>query len=131
MKIEARHLFFKGKTLAEAATQVGVSKSSAERWSRQEQWVEQRNVLELEMREKFLRENFGTYYKSLNYVVDTAYRILAKGLAERNLIAEGKLPRKRMKVTNRVMLNAAKTYLSLDKVIGDLDTFKRSLRLGL
>lgn len=129
-KNQARHLFFQGKTLRQAAKEVGVSKSSTERWSREEGWVEQRQLLEYEARDKFIRENLKWYYANVLKVTDTAYRVMMDGLVERELVSQGKLAKGRLKVTNQVLLTVAKTYLSLDKILGDLDSYKRAARLG-
>lgn len=129
-KNQARHLFFQGMTLRKAAIVVGVSKSSTERWSSEEGWAEQRQLLEFEVRDKFIKENLNWYYANVLNVVDTAYRIMMDGLAERQLVSQGKLAQHRLKVTNQILMAVAKTYLSLDKIVSDLDSYKRAARLG-
>lgn len=130
IKNQARHLFFQGKTLVQVADAVGVSKSTAERWSSDGEWVEQRNIIEHELRDKYLRENYSLYYANVLQVTDAAYRIVTEGMAERHLISEGKLAQRRMKVSNGVLFSTAKTYLSLNNILNDLDSYKRALKLG-
>lgn len=127
---EARHLFLQGKTLAEVALAVGISRSTAERWSVQFQWVDQRALLEYELRDKYIRENFNFYYSNLISAADEAYRVIANAVAERGLVARGQLAARRMRTSNRTMLAATKTYLELQNILNHLESYRRTARLG-
>lgn len=129
-KNQARHLFFQGKTLKQAAEAVGVSKSTAERWSVQGCWVEQRAILEYELKDKFIRENFNVYYANVLGIADASFRLLTEAFAERQLVFQGKLPARRLKYSLRTMIAAGKTYTELQGVINNLESYKRTLKLG-
>lgn len=129
-KIQARHLFFQGQTLRQAAKQVGVSKSTTERWSVEDGWVEQRAIMEYELREKFIRENFDVYYKNVLGIADASFRLMTDAFAERQLVFQGRLAARRLKFSNRTMIAAAKTYVELQAILTNLESYKRTLKLG-
>lgn len=130
MRNEARHLFFQRKTLTEVANALAISKSTAERWSRQGGWVEQRALLELELKDKYLRENFNTHYFKLKDAAADSFRLMAAATAERQLVFEGKLSARRLKFSNRTLLAAAKTFVLLQGAITDLEPYKRTPKSG-
>jgi AraC-like DNA-binding protein len=127
-RIEARHLFFSGHTLAEVAQAVGVHRSTTERWSREEGWVEQREIRNYELKHKYIKENFQFYYHNVIGVADDVYRVIADGIAERRLLSEGKLARRNLKISNRMLISMAKTYANLEKMICELDSYKMASR---
>lgn len=129
-KNQARHLFFQGKTLKQAAEAVGVSKSTTERWSVEGNWAEQRVLLEQELKDKFIRENFKVYYANVLGIADASFRLLTDAFAERQLVFQGKLPARRLKYSLRTMLAAGKTYTELQGVLSNLESYKRTLKLG-
>lgn len=130
LKNEARHSFFQGKTLVQVAEAIGISKSTAERWSREEQWVEQRALFEYEARDKYIRENYRAYYMNTTSAANLAFRVMTEALAERQLMSQGKLAKRRMKFSNREMMNAIKSYCALQPLLNDLEAYKRTLKLG-
>lgn len=127
---EARHLFFHRKTLAEVADALGFSKSTAERWSSEGGWVEQRALFENELKDKYLQENFNSHYFKLKDAAADSFRLMAAATAERQLVFEGKLSVRRLKFSNRTLLAAAKAFALLQGTITDLEPYKRTPKSG-
>jgi hypothetical protein len=129
-KSQARHLFFDGMTLIKAAEVVGVHRSSTERWSREEGWFEQRELRNSELKDKFIRENFNLYYANALELADSAYRLMADALAERHLLKSGKLAKRNLRISNQMFTSISKTYTSLEKMIGELKTYRNPAKSG-
>lgn len=63
-------------------------------------------------------------------VADLAYRVMTDALPERQLVFSGKLAKRRMRFSNRMVMTAIKAYCELQPLLKDLEAYRKALRLS-
>lgn len=111
---EAFHLFCSGLSLRKVAESLGVHRSTTERWSAEERWVERREQIWQQAREESLMASQCTYKIKLDAVYDSVQTLLLEAVAERRMYMQGRLSRRKMRISNQMFLSFAKAYAEIE-----------------
>lgn len=108
---EAFALFLRGASLRGVAATLGIGRSTVERWSQREQWVEQRRDAWLKAKNEVRQQYAEKFCDEAISLAESLYRIFATAHSQHQAYTEGALPRKAMRYTARELCALAKAIV--------------------
>jgi IS30 family transposase len=109
-KHRAFALFLKCKSLRRISAELGLARSTVERWCKAGEWVDQRAIYLTEQRTKAMKEMLKDSAQHYLTASQVAHANLLEAIAENRAVSEGRIPSKARKYKSRQILGLYRIY---------------------
>ena len=107
---QAFAMFLKFNSLRTIAVELGICRSTCERWSRQDEWVDQRAIIIAEQKTLSLKSMLENSVSGFRVASEAARLNLLEALAESRAFSEGLIPAKARRFKPSQILSLYKLY---------------------